>query len=257
MQIANALKAIHARNLAARLINPTKILVTDEGRIRLNGCAILDILDESHNIDDQQRIDLRLFGQLILTLGTNTVSTSGRGRAPDLLGYFARTYNPRLFTAVKWLLDHSEPENVENIDHFLNFIASDIVAVFDDSLHLDDQLQHTLNKELENSRLVRLLMKLNCLSERHEYERDSRWSDQGSRAVFGLFRDYVFHQVDAQGRPVVDMGHMLACLNKLDVGVDEKLKLTTRDRESLIIVNYKELKTQVETAWQDLMRRTA
>ena len=259
VQLANALRAIHSANLAARLISSNKILVTDEGRIRLNGCFISDVLDdESHTLGDLQRMDLRQLGQLILKLGSsNTFGSGPRGRAPDPFAVFAGTYSSRLSSVIKWLLDHSEPENSETIEHLLKIIAPDTMLIFDSSLHLDDQLQFSLNQELENSRLVRLLTKLNCLNGRHEYERDRSWSDQGPRIVFGLFRDYVFHQVDAQGRPVVDMGHMVACLNKLDVGVEERIMLTTRDRESVIVVSYKELKTHVESAWQELMRRSS
>ena len=100
-------------------------------------------------------------------------------------------------------------------------------------------------------------MKLNCLNERPEYEHDRSWQAQGTRTVIPLFRDYLFHQVDAHGNPVIDMGHILACLNKLDVGVEEKVTLTTRDEQSAILVSYKELKQAVESAWADLMRRAA
>lgn len=30
-----------------------------------------------------------------------------------------------------------------------------------------------------------------------------------------LFRDYVFHQVNEMGVPVVDMAHVTSCLNKV------------------------------------------
>lgn len=40
-----------------------------------------------------------------------------------------------------------------------------------------------------------------------------------------LFRDYVFHQVTEDGRPWLDMAHILQCLNKLDAGVPEKVNI--------------------------------
>ena len=47
------------------------------------------------------------------------------------------------------------------------------------------------------------------------FARDPRWSETGDRYIIKLFRDYVFHQVDEAGRPVVDLGHVLGCLNKV------------------------------------------
>jgi PAB-dependent poly(A)-specific ribonuclease subunit 3 len=43
-QIASAMKLVHSSGLAARIIDPTKILVTGENRIRLNGCGMYDML---------------------------------------------------------------------------------------------------------------------------------------------------------------------------------------------------------------------
>jgi PAB-dependent poly(A)-specific ribonuclease subunit 3 len=44
---------------------------------------------------------------------------------------------------------------------------------------------------------------------------DPRWSETGDRYLLKLFRDYVFHQVDENGRPVVDLAHVISCLNKV------------------------------------------
>jgi ABC-type uncharacterized transport system YnjBCD ATPase subunit len=44
---------------------------------------------------------------------------------------------------------------------------------------------------------------------------DPSWSETGDRYLLKLFRDYVFHQVDEMGNPVVDMAHVLQCLNKV------------------------------------------
>lgn len=38
-----------------------------------------------------------------------------------------------------------------------------------------------------------------------------------------LFRDYVFHQVTEDGRPWLEMSHIVQCLNKLDSGSLEKV----------------------------------
>ncbi|KAK5691685.1 PAB-dependent poly(A)-specific ribonuclease subunit 3, partial [Elasticomyces elasticus] len=42
-QIANALKAIHSNGLAAKIIDPSKVLLTAKNRVRLNACAVMDV----------------------------------------------------------------------------------------------------------------------------------------------------------------------------------------------------------------------
>ncbi len=108
----------------------------------------------------------------------------------------------------------------------------------------NDFLESELSQELENGRLVRLLCKFGFINERPEYvllyifflylikwpklifffplsnnkfrfDMDPSWSETGDRYLIKLFRDYVFHQVDENGYPVVDMAHVLMCLNKV------------------------------------------
>jgi PAB-dependent poly(A)-specific ribonuclease subunit 3 len=97
-------------------------------------------------------------------------------------------------------------------------------------------------------------MKLGTINERQDFEGDRNWSENGDRYMLKLFRDYVFHQVDANGNAVVDMGHIIRCLNKLDVGIDEKVLLTSRDEQTTFIVTYKDLKKQVASSFGDLIK---
>ena len=52
---------------------------------------------------------------------------------------------------------------------------------------------------------------------------------QGDRYMMKLFRDYVFHQVDTEGQPVLDLAHVIESLNKLEVGSAEKVLLVSRN----------------------------
>jgi len=47
------------------------------------------------------------------------------------------------------------------------------------------------------------------------YNLDASWSETGDRYLLKLFRDYLFHQVNADGMPWVDMAHVIQCLNKV------------------------------------------
>lgn len=88
-----------------------------------------------------------------------------------------------------------------------------------------DVLENELAKELENGRLFKLLVKLATINERPELNMEPTWAETGDRYMLKLFRDYVFHQVTADGRPWLDMAHVVACLNKLDSGSQDKVNV--------------------------------
>ena len=96
-----------------------------------------------------------------------------------------------------------------------------------------DRLEGELMSELENARLVRLLCKFGFINERpesisllatkcgithqyHRFAREPRWSETGDRYIIKLFRDFVFHQVDEVGNPIVNLSHVLTCLSKVE-----------------------------------------
>lgn len=252
-QIASALKTIHSNGLAARVVDITKIIVTGKNRIRLNGCAVLDVVqhETKNSLVQIQRQDLVNFGLVILSLGAHALDAAQNfAKAMD---QFKRFYKAELQNAVVWL--YSAQQNPDkNIDQFITSVAGQMMASFNAALHLDDSLHTEFSREVENGRLVRLMAKLNFINERPEYEHDPHWSENGDRFFLKLFRDYVFHQVDAQNNAVVDLGHVVTCLNKLDAGTEEKVTLISRDEQTCFIVSYRELKKGVESAFQDLTK---
>ncbi|CAI7608445.1 unnamed protein product [Penicillium glandicola] len=253
-QIANGLKAIHTNGLAARVLEPSKVLITAKTRVRINACAILDVVqfDTQRTVADLQRQDLVNFGQMIVTLGANSPTVIHN--PTKAMEHFTRAYSPQLKNSVFWLLNGLQKDQERTIDTFITGISSQLMSTFDSALHLDDQLNSDLSRELENGRIVRLMGKLGLINERPEYELDQRWSESGERYFLKLFRDYVFHSVDNQGEPVVDLGHILTCLNKLDAGTDEKIHLISRDEQSSFIVSYKEVKKALESSFQALSK---
>jgi len=49
---------------------------------------------------------------------------------------------------------------------------------------------------------------------------------------------------------VLDLSHVLTCLNKLDAGTDEQIMLVARDEQSCLVVSYKEIKACVSSAFE-------
>ena len=60
-----------------------------------------------------------------------------------------------------------------------------------------------------------MLTKLGTISERPEFQLDPSWSETGDRYMLKLYRDHLFHQVDENGAPWIDMSHIVQSLNKV------------------------------------------
>ncbi|KAI9022868.1 hypothetical protein CLU79DRAFT_751087 [Phycomyces nitens] len=249
-QIASALKSIHSLGLAARVLDPTKILVTGRNRIRLSCVSIADVLqfDGGQSLSRHQQEDLLAFGKLIVALACN--STHSIQNLSQSFEYISRFYSPDLKNTILYLL--SKPMPTKTIDEVVSLIGPYILQEINGNHSYNDTLENELSRELENARLVRIMSKMAFINERPVFDMDPSWSETGDRYIIKLFRDYVFHQVDAKGTPVVDMVHVITCLNKLDAGVDEKIMLMSRDEQSCLVVSYKEVKNCIINAFNDL-----
>ncbi|KAI9726509.1 MAG: PAB-dependent poly(A)-specific ribonuclease subunit 3 [Chrysothrix sp. TS-e1954] len=282
-QLTCALKTIHQNGLAARGLLPSKILLTDKNRLRINSCGILDVVAQNPSstsrpstpsLQDLQADDLRHLGRLILNLSTSNPNTPTTSTKP-IESLLPRTYTDRLKSTVSSLITGHYPD----ITAFAASISDHLLTTLDTSQLAHDTLRSTLARELENSRLVRLLVKLGNINERPEYSPSnpaltpsnpnpasttpandpapSAWSETGERYYLKLFRDYVFHQVGRDGRPVLDLGHVVSCLNKLDAGSEERVCLVSRDEQNVFVVSYREVRRGVEGAWAELVRAGA
>ena len=82
----------------------------------------------------------------------------------------------------------------------------------------------------------RLLTKLGTVVDRTELNLDTAWAETGDRYMLKLFRDYVFHQVMEDGRPFLDMAHVIACLNRLGAGVPDKVSNLNPNISPLLLI---------------------
>ncbi|KAF9578323.1 PAB-dependent poly(A)-specific ribonuclease subunit 3 [Lunasporangiospora selenospora] len=252
VQIVSALSKIHSSGLAARLIDPTKILVTGKNRVRLNCCGVMDMLtfETAQSIAHLQQDDILNLGQLMLTLACKSITATHN--ISKSIEYISQQYSPELKNMILYLM--SQPNPMKSSDQIVTMLGSRVLQEINDMQNANDVLESDLSRELENGRLARLLMKFGFINERPEFDMDPAWSETGDRYIIKLFRDYVFHQVDEAGLPVLDVAHVLTCLNKLDAGVDEKIVLMSRDEQSCLIVSYREIKSCIESAFRDLSK---
>lgn len=254
-QITNALKAIHTVGLAARCIEPSKIILSEKNRIRLAACAILDVVQYEMGvrpIKDLQQEDLVKFGKLMLSLATAT--PLGHLHIQTALDALAQKYSPSLGEAIKWLISTPSEDEPKTIENFIFGISSQMTGYFDLALQDGDQTKAVLAQELENGRIARIMMKMGMINERGDLGKVLNWSETGDKYQLKLFRDYVFHQVDADGKPVLSIGHILNCLNKLDAGVDEQIILTSADNETVFVPTYREIRGMLDRSFNELVK---
>ena len=74
--------------------------------------------------------------------------------------------------------------------------------------------------------------------------------------ILKLFRDYVFHQADGCGRPVLDLGQVVSSLNKLDAADEEKIVLVSRDGKNILVLSFADVAWCLEKAYQELLEQS-
>lgn len=158
----------------------------------------------------------------------------------------------KLLTIRKNDVSDEKERSIPIIDSLTALVGSRFYDQLDHVYQKNDCLENELCKEMDNSRLFRLLAKLGCINERPELGMNEKWSETGDRYLLKLFRDYIFHQNKEDGLPFVDLGHIISTLNKLDAGSKEKICLSSRDGQNVIIVTFAELKKCIENSFQQL-----
>jgi len=193
-----------------------------------------------------QREDVVSMGQLLMTLACSL------GAVPlPTLDYVSVHYSPDFVRLLALLLGVADG-GVFSWRHLIAVLGERILQEHDSLSIFNDHLVADLSLEQENGRLFRLMAKLDFINERPEGDMMASWSETGDRYLLKLFRDFVFHQAADDGAPKVDWGHVVECLNKLDLGVTEEVMLMSEDEQVLLVVTYADIKRCLENAYEEL-----
>lgn len=261
IQLLNAITEVHKLGLSLGPLDSSKIIITNKGRIRLSSVGIKNVLDDvreslpddakakvdAEKLEESKQSDLLNLGKLILFLAKSTTFIKNPSDDP-------RELIPQLkFTNVfKKMLTYLFTEDA-TVEKFQELVAPMILKLANGLQNSCDYMESNLTSELENARLVRLFAKLDFISERPELVKEGLWSETGDRYPIKLFKDYVFHQVDDNGKPVIDLTHVINCMNKLDAGVDENILLVSPDELTCLIMSYKDLKELINKSFLKLL----
>lgn len=291
IQLSSALRYIHSLNLACRSFDPSKIILLNgllndpkfvtnqqlqnqlfqQPRLRLSCCGMFDVLlHESHLRDLQgaspqslvqqyQQDDLSALGRVVLALACNSLQVVKREHWPAAIEHVAKNYSHDLKSLITHLIysksggGSNGQSQVKSINDIMPMIGGRFYSQLEMTHQKYDIMDKQLAKEFDSGRLFRLLSKICSIVERPGHRMDPQWAETGDRYLLKLFRDYLFHQPSpVDGSPFLDFGHIIACLNKLDISSPEKICLISRDEQNVLIVSYDELKRCFDSSFNDL-----
>lgn len=261
-QLLNAIIEVNKLGFNIGSLDPSKIILTNKGRIRLSALSIDTILKDvkKSNENDKEILtekekefvnheaqDLLALGKLIFFLAKSTSFVQTKSENPkDIISELK--YSKKFIEMLMYLFDENP-----TFDSFQTLVSPMILKIMNGLQNSSDVMESALTSELENARLVRLFAKLDFICERPEVVKDGSWSETGERYPIKLFKDYVFHQIDERGKPVVDLTHVINCMNKLDAGVEENLLLVSPDEMTCLIMSYKDLKELINKNFMKLL----
>jgi len=174
IQLSSALRTVHAAGLACRVIDPSKVLLIGNSRLRINGCGIFDVLsfDASNSpnamIPHFQQEDLTSLGKLVLALACYSLQAVQREHIQQSLEYMAVNYSSDLKNLIIYLLSSPIPAHMKSVNDIMPMIGARFYTQLDAAQVKCDVLEGELAKEMENGRLFRILCKMGTINERPE-----------------------------------------------------------------------------------------
>mmetsp|Transcript_1498 Transcript_1498/g.3307 ORF Transcript_1498/g.3307 Transcript_1498/m.3307 type:complete len:580 (-) Transcript_1498:154-1893(-) len=255
-QMVTVIRRIHGARLALRTLDLRHTLLQMDAlrlKVFLNCLGIVDALEfeTRKSLQELQAEDMRKFGRWILSIvtGTNIMASTDAQTLQNCERYCMQNYSRDLRHFILTLIRSQNPPSILDVSRALPGRLMDEL----DSTQLSLlRTEKSLSGEYESGRALRLLLKLGFVNERPENGANRRWSHSGDCYVLTLFRDYVFHQADGAGNPVMDLGHVVTALNKLDAADEEKIVLSSRDGKSLMVVSYADVARCLNSAYHEL-----
>ncbi|GAB5354587.1 hypothetical protein AAMO2058_000131400 [Amorphochlora amoebiformis] len=253
-QLISAVVSVHSQGLAALNINIFRVLV-ESNRLRINFCGLneaLRLVPGNLSTEELQFQDIQDICRLIMTIACRTLILDAQTerRAYEVMKH---SYSGELCGILKFVLfTRHDTQKIPTAWDVQSLAWHRMVDEVQQAYTHIDYLENQLLKEHQNGRLFSLIAKLGFINERPEFKNNPKWSETGDRYLVKLLRDFIFHSVSEDGRPQIDLGHVVNSLNKLDAASPEKTLLTSRNQDSMLVVSYKELNRCVRAAFDEL-----
>lgn len=147
--------------------------MTCGNRLRLSCLGVLDVIindaTTSANpmalVQHYQQEDLTALGKLVLALGCKSTMSVQRENIQTAIELVARTYTSDLRNLIMYLLTHTNRRSVTDL---MPMIGARFYTQLDTVQSRTDLLENEVAKEMENGKLLRLMVKLGTINERPE-----------------------------------------------------------------------------------------
>ncbi|KER29550.1 hypothetical protein T265_03848 [Opisthorchis viverrini] len=288
VQLVHGIRFIHQQvHRACGILDPTKVLIQDGTRLRINCFGLKDILfhqSQDPNLAEDQAGDFVQLGKLLVGAACGTAEAIQTNQRVTSFNLLQRTYRPEMVTLLRGLISgqitgvdqlmratspyvYDQLTTVSDHSDFLErqlFLVGSRFSVDNDfryyMVHInnvvDNNCKYNLFQGMECDRLFRLICKLQSIVERNDRNgTNPDWSETGDRYMLKLFRDFVFHQTDQLGAPYLDLSHIITTLNKVEASSHERLCLVSRDSQNVILMTYADIKQWLDSSFSHLVER--
>ncbi|PFH31631.1 hypothetical protein BESB_026050 [Besnoitia besnoiti] len=240
----------------------------DNGEAPTGGAA----RDRVALLEDAQRGDLRMLGEIMLTLACAAVDSSFEApRCPSsdfLSACFSHIVVPfsgfsgELKSCISQLLSSASPTSppssaCPSAGHLLSAYQHRVSCVMTQQLESTDTFEALLFQEMEASRLMLVLFKLHFVALRaapsSAFASDRCVMHPGDSFLLSQFFDFLFKQDSARGEPALDLCRIYEALHKLDAGAGELLPLHCEGSTAAARVSYHDLRRCVERSFAILL----
>jgi PAB-dependent poly(A)-specific ribonuclease subunit 3 len=207
LQLVAVLRVVHATTGACRTVGLSRILITNNARIRLANVGVVDVLeaDMRKSKAAAEIDDIIALGHVMLVLATRAFTDAPHNElvSPGRLCHIAARYSREFYALIFELL--TKPPTVFALCDMLSGRAFDEL---DATYQCVDNCEGHISAEVGAGRVLRVILHLSSALSGSEKLASAPWSESGERYLLLLFMEYVFHQVDDSGTRMLDYGHV-------------------------------------------------
>uniref|UniRef100_A0A7S1LCJ4 Pan3 C-terminal knob domain-containing protein n=1 Tax=Neobodo designis TaxID=312471 RepID=A0A7S1LCJ4_NEODS len=242
-QLAGLIRTFHDAGVPLRGLHLTKILYLPVGqRVLFAGAGLKDLMSggpaPKDSIEKSQRADVISLGLLLLKLATRNPTCISLEPLQKLT-----TVSPVLLHFITTCVD-----GTVKIEDLCRGLGERMSMEVGHQLGTADFLMQECAKEVHNGRLMKLLMKLN-------FAFAADISPDPEMIALRLLFQYLFHQVDENGAPRTDWGHVFFALNKLDTRSPDVVQLMSENDGTLLVISFADLRTLLDRAAASLVQK--
>ncbi|KAL2315929.1 PAN2-PAN3 deadenylation complex subunit pan3 [Schizosaccharomyces pombe] len=244
-QLTIALSYLHKSGFACNKLTPSRILVDQTERIRISGCADYElVVSNKPPLEERKKQDFVDLGVVIANLATGRTDMDMSSAARAIYS----TYSREFYKAVLYFV--SEVPEDKNLELFLQNHIESFFPIMSSPYVECEKMERKISDAFQHGRFFNILCKIMFIIDNNRASREYPIAREKEISLIYLLRDYLFHQIDEDECPVIDLYQVLNRLGKLDAGINQAIALISRDELDCVSVSYGELKAWLDNVYE-------